>query len=352
MANHSGIIDSGTFFEIVPNTRKITVPPMYKVIATVGDHLSEQLTFRCPKLIDGHDVAGCARHYLTWKSVNQEVGHDELTLRDTDDEYIYFTWVVRDGLAVAKGLVSFSVHFEDTDPNGLTIYRWSTATCTECEILDSINAVLGAYEAIYVAGNKLVFADYIPVKDKTLVLETNGLIPEGTLKIEKNGIFDVGRYAQADVEVLEDPNLIPENIKHGVDIFGVTGTCKSCTVVPGSINALGAGGNEYVEAEVWFSGISTNGSVELKKDSLYTANKSNNIDQIVTDFIKDTVVVIRYDIAKKLSDHEITFGGSGWEFIASVKVTGEAYDIYLRTLKITSSDHVTISIESSASALG
>lgn len=350
MTNHSGIIDSGTFFEIVPNTRKITVPPMYKVIATVGDHLSEQLTFRCPKLIDGHDVAGCARHYLTWKSVNQEVGHDELTLRDTDDEYIYFTWVVRDGLAVAKGLVSFSVHFEDTDPNGLTIYRWSTATCTECEILDSINAVLGAYEAIYVAGNKLVFADYIPVKDKTLVLETNGLIPEGTLKIEKNGIFDVGRYAQADVEVLEDPNLIPENIKHGVDIFGVTGTCKSCTVVSGSITASGGDFWKVVDADVDFSGISTSGSVELKTVSLYA--DGSKIDQIVTDFIKDTVVVIRYSIDKTLSDHEITLGGSGWEYIASAKVSGDVIDYYVRTLKITSSDHVIINIESTASAQG
>ena len=63
------------------------------------------------------------------------------------------------------------------------------------------------------AGNALVFADYNAVKDGTLEIKTNGIIPEGIMKIKDNGIFEVGEYAQVEVEVTDDPDLIPENIK-------------------------------------------------------------------------------------------------------------------------------------------
>ena len=110
-----------------------------------------------------------------------------MVVREKDDEYIYFTWTIRDGLTVANGAVQFSIHFEDTDDNGLVVYRWGTAPCTDCEILDSVNAVLGAYQAIYVAGDTLVIADYNPVKDGTLSLDSAGIIPSGTLEITKGG---------------------------------------------------------------------------------------------------------------------------------------------------------------------
>ena len=173
MMNHSGIIDSGIHFQIIPNTRKIVVPSAYKVIGTVGEHLAEQLTFKCPKLVDGHEIVNCASKYITWQNVNGGIGHDELKNLTEDDENLYFTWDVPDGLTVAKGFVSFSVHFEDVDANGATLYRWGTTTCSECEILDSINANLGKYEAVYVVGDILVFADYNLVKNNTVSINTN-----------------------------------------------------------------------------------------------------------------------------------------------------------------------------------
>lgn len=173
MTKHSSIVDSGAYFQIIPHTRKIVVPPPYAVIGTVGEHFAEQLTFRCPKLIDGHDVAKCANKYVTWQNVNGEVGHDKLKNVLENGKDVYFTWDVRNGLTVAKGIVSFSVHFEDVDANGKTHYRWSTTVCKECEILDSINASLGKYEAVYVEGDVLVFADYNIVKNSTLPLDTN-----------------------------------------------------------------------------------------------------------------------------------------------------------------------------------
>ena len=261
MANHRGVKDGGAYFRIDPNSRKVIIPHTQSSIGTVGDHCSEQITFECPQMIDGHDVSQCALRYVTWINVHNEYGHDELQLAQVEqgaEGMIYLTWTIRNSLTVAKGVVQFSVHFEDKDSDGTTLYRWGTATCKDCDILDSVNAVVGAYEAIYVAGEALVFSDYNLVEGHTLSLETNGLIPEGTLRIEENGTYDIGEFAQVDVavsfsaetpqiEVSEDgivkatangvenqvqlsaehdPELVPENIKKGANIFGVEGTVE------------------------------------------------------------------------------------------------------------------------------
>ena len=262
MAKHGGIRDSGEYFVITPASRKVTVPHAHKSIGTVGDHNSEQITFICPQMVDGHDVSQCARRYITWVNVNGEVGHDELKLsqvEQSEEGMIYLSWTIRNALTVANGVVQFSVHFEDVDDDGATLYRWSTTTCKDCDILESINAVLGAYEAIYVSGETLVIADCAPVKENTLKLETNGIIPHGTMVIGGNGTYDVGEVAQAVVAVEgdlpkisvtwdgviivdtvfgqetlqlseeQDPDFVSRNIKAGVNIFGTEGTLSGAT---------------------------------------------------------------------------------------------------------------------------
>ena len=228
MAKHGGVKDSGEHFVINPTSRKVTVPHAHKSIATVGDHNSEQIVFACPQMVDGHDVSQCARRYITWINVNGEVGHDELQVAQVEqgeEGILYLSWTIRDSLTVAKGVVQFSVHFEDVDDDGAILYRWGTATCKDCDILDGINAVLSAYEAMYVAGDTFVIANYTPIKDETLEFCVNGIVPEGIKPIQQNGIYDVGQYSQVEVNVVakEDANLIPENIKPGVTIAGVTG---------------------------------------------------------------------------------------------------------------------------------
>ena len=223
MEKHSGIKDGGEYFVISPTSRKVTVPHSQKSIGTVGDHCSEQVTFMCPQMVDGHDVSRCSHRYVTWFNVNGEIGHDELKLAQVkrpEEGMIYLAWTIRNALTVAKGIVKFSVHFEDQDNNGITLYRWSTATCKDCDILDSINGLLGTYKSMHVSGEKLVIEDYTLVNKNTLFLDSK-IIPEGRVQITENGTFDVYKYAQAEVSVDKPAGTlnITENGMYDVDKF-------------------------------------------------------------------------------------------------------------------------------------
>lgn len=269
MANHSGIIDSGTYFQIVPSTRKIVVPSAYRVIGTVGEHYAEQLTFKIPKLVDGHDIANCSRKYVTWKNINDDIGHDELKNMTEDGEDLYFTWDVSGGLTVAKGLVSFSVHFEDVDVNGDMLYRWSTTTCTECEILDTINGILNTYESVYVGEGTLVFENYNAVENGVLPLDMPGIIPEGTRQITENGIYPIARYAFAEVAVDGDsPTGTKEITRNGT--YDVTDFAEVKVEIPLETPQISVSDNGIIKTTA--SGIESQVRLDSSHDSEFVAS--------------------------------------------------------------------------------
>lgn len=173
MSVHSGLIDSGAQFQIMPNTRSISVIDSYKVIGTVGDHLSEQVTFKIPLTIDGHEIKNCDRRYITWKNANGDIGHDNLVFSDEDEEFLYYTWTIRDGLNVKSGLVQFAIHFEDMDEfdKNKVAYRWSTAPCGTCKVGDTLHASLGTYDPLWVSGDGVLhIGNYAPVENGILSL--------------------------------------------------------------------------------------------------------------------------------------------------------------------------------------
>ena len=333
MAKHGGIKDSGEYFVINPASRKVTVPHAHRSIATVGDHNSEQITFVCPQILDGHDISQCASRYVTWQNVNGEVGHDELKIvqvENSTEGMLYLAWTIRSGLTVAKGIVQFSVHFEDFDDDGTTLYRWSTATCKDCDILDSVNAVLGAYEAVYVAGDTLVFADYNVVKDGVLEIKTNGLIPEGTLQINENGTYDVGKYAEVNVSVhtKDDPDFIPENIKKGVNVLGIEGAYEPIPLIKGTI--------ETANSDTNINGLLTVHYATVKEDGTFKAtfHTLSDSDSFSANFIKGSLVIFKRVFAPELSPLRVVLGAT---------VVYESTDYSLIVVKVEGNDfHITL----------
>ena len=185
---HGGIRDDGALFVVVPSTRKITVPQSHKIIGIVGDHNSEEITFQCPKTIDGHEVMNCNEHYVlcTNASGNTKSFDIPSSRIRLEGEKIYLTWVVDDWVTSASGTVSFSLHFVDKDGNGNVVYKWGTTPNKDCQILEG------------------------QVDDDSVDQPTipDGYIkPDGTIKITTNGTHNVKQFEFANVDVGDKPPL-------------------------------------------------------------------------------------------------------------------------------------------------
>lgn len=136
MANiHSGVLDDGAKLQIVPSTRQITVPSSVATVGTEGEHRAEQLTFQCPKIIDGHDVSACASHYISWTNAAGESGKYKIKDIWVDESMMYFHWLIKKKITAVAGGIVFSVHFVDYGENGEVLYRRSTTNCTALRVL-------------------------------------------------------------------------------------------------------------------------------------------------------------------------------------------------------------------------
>ena len=207
MAIHSGIIDEGAKFQIVPNTRKITVPQSHKIIGTVGSHNSEQLTFQCPALIDGHDVVNCSDHYVSWINAagtdgRYDIDKDKIVV---NGENMYFSWVIDSDVTAVAGAIRFAVHIEDKDGDAL-LYSWGTTECNECQILGTVKG-----------------------KDTNAptVVPDGYVKPVGEVTITTNGRHPVSSYEYADVSVPIPEGFIKPsgtiNISANADNINVSG---------------------------------------------------------------------------------------------------------------------------------
>lgn len=212
MANHSGIRDTGIQFEIVPNTRTIAVPKTHRVIGVAGDHLSEEVTFRCPKDIDGHDVLNCAEHFVVYRNadgLSKRVNIERDEIKETEDgEDILIPWAVDDVLTACAGTVWFSVYFVDKDDAGNVIYRWGTSECGDCQVLSGVedtNPVINPEGIISITANgkyNVSEFEYAKVNVPNAGEVPEGYIkPEGKLDITENGEYNVTPYESVNVDV-------------------------------------------------------------------------------------------------------------------------------------------------------
>ena len=224
MELHSGIIDDGAKLQIVPNTRKIVVPQSHKIIGTVGEHNSEQLTFQCPKTIDGHDIANCSNKYIAWTNAAGAEGSYDIEDVVTEGDNIFFPWVIESGVTEKDGSVSFSVHFEDKTEDGELLYHWGTTDNKECMILPTHTSKI--------TGGLVIPSGYVK--------------PTGKVTITGNGDnIDIAQYAFAKVDVpIPDGYLKPEGTKN----ISANGSYNVAEFESVKVNVSGGGG--VVETEV------------------------------------------------------------------------------------------------------
>lgn len=134
---HGIIKDDDAVLQIDAAIRRVKVPAGGRVIGVAGDHRSEQLTIQCPRFVEGHDLAGCAMKWISWKNAAGEHGESKITGAEIDaDGNILMTWTAEAGLLLYAGAVTFAVCFMDLDSQGRVLYKWGTGW-TDMQVLDS-----------------------------------------------------------------------------------------------------------------------------------------------------------------------------------------------------------------------
>lgn len=188
-SNHATIKDTGVYFDINPANRTIIVPSGYDIIGTIGENLSEQITFRITSLVDGHEISNCERKYVIWKNADGELGTNALVVEKNEDGYTYLSWILRGNFTKSIGSVEFAVVFEDiydTEEDSDN-YRWATQTCKTCKIASTLVSSVGTYENIYVDGDTLVINDFTPIADgDNIGFITNDINTAITKALEKD----------------------------------------------------------------------------------------------------------------------------------------------------------------------
>ena len=164
--------DDGIFV-IDPISRIITLEvdgsPAYfgGPVLVKGDHNSERLTFKIPKVIEGHDMTTCNLvriHYIAVDSATSTQYKDAYDVPSSDraageNEYLVFNWLVDGNVTRSAGQVSFVVQFACTKEEERTVievdaatgesvtvnktvsiteYSWSTLPYTELSVSDGI----------------------------------------------------------------------------------------------------------------------------------------------------------------------------------------------------------------------
>ncbi|MCD7805450.1 MAG: hypothetical protein LUH03_09995 [Oscillospiraceae bacterium] len=131
--------------------RTMEVAADHKILGVVGDHNSNPVRFRCPRYIDGGDLATCTNLSITWQ--NEDAGTkgtadigDFSTDPDDPDNYIVGTWLVDYATCANAGQVGIFFTAIQLDADGETVYEWQTVENAYMEVKPGPN---GMYSDVY-----------------------------------------------------------------------------------------------------------------------------------------------------------------------------------------------------------
>lgn len=129
--------DNTVFCEIDAETRKITVPEIYKILGVESDEDSERVYFRAPRIVgDKIDLAtlGLRINYQNANSQKDSYPVDDLTV---ENEFITFSWLLSRKAVAYKGSVKFIVCAVRIGDNAEISNEWNT-TLASAEVLEGL----------------------------------------------------------------------------------------------------------------------------------------------------------------------------------------------------------------------
>lgn len=113
---------------VINDDRTITVPDELRKIAVQNDHNIETVTFDCPRYWDEHDLSTMAIYvnYECSDGSGDSYPAKNITVDDTDDSTIHFTWTVSRNATMVAGELTILVCAKQVDDEGNEETHWNS----------------------------------------------------------------------------------------------------------------------------------------------------------------------------------------------------------------------------------
>ena len=120
--------------------RHITVPESLKRIAVQYDHNVETVTFDCPRYWDGHDMSKMTVYinYMRKDRYRDKDLAENVTIDETDNDTIHFTWTLSRNATLYKGELRFLVCIVDLDDKGNEKFHWNSELNTQMYVSEGL----------------------------------------------------------------------------------------------------------------------------------------------------------------------------------------------------------------------
>ena len=120
-------------------SRVVVVPDRYKTFGVEGDNRAERIKFKFPKVVgDNIDLSSLN---LRINYQNAQGGLDKYiveTVLETDDDHVFFTWLIQDSVTPKSGPIYFVVQAVKVTSNGNIEKKWSTTLNKIGQVLEGL----------------------------------------------------------------------------------------------------------------------------------------------------------------------------------------------------------------------
>ena len=125
---------------VISHDRYITVPSELEKIGVQYDHNIETVTFDCPRYWDGHDLSTMKIfiNYMRKDGVPGSYLAQNVSIDESDETIMHFTWTLSDQATMVKGSLSFLVCAKRTDAEGNLENHWNSELNDEMYISEGL----------------------------------------------------------------------------------------------------------------------------------------------------------------------------------------------------------------------
>ena len=125
---------------VIDDNRIITVPDKLKRLAVQYDHDIETVTFDCPRYWDDLDMSQMKIYinYLRSDTYTGTYKAQNITVDETDDTIMHFTWTVSKNVSTVFGKIVFLVCVRKTDESGNEVNHWNSELCKDCYVSEGL----------------------------------------------------------------------------------------------------------------------------------------------------------------------------------------------------------------------